>query len=248
MRRRVRTVAAGVDRFLAITERARLHLQTEGVADERITVLPVGIDMEHFSADGAPRSNGPLRVLSVARLERGKGVEDLVIAAGLLARRGIDVEVTLVGEGPLRGRLLEIATSMGVAERVHMPPPVDWEQLPAVYRAHDVFVLASAATANWREQFGFAMVEAMACGLPALAGASGSLPEVVGRDDALVMPHDPLSLADALAALAGDPERRRELGEHNRARAVERFDVRRVRERLGEVYAEVLAGRPASAS
>jgi glycosyltransferase involved in cell wall biosynthesis len=232
VRRRVRTVAAGVDRFVAITERARLHLQTEGVPDDRITLLPLGIDMEHFSPGPAPPSDGPLRVLSVARLERGKGVEDLVIAAGLLARKGIDVEVTLVGAGPLRGRLLEVAGAMGVAERVRLPPPVEWEALPDVYRAHHVFVLASAATVNWREQFGFAMVEAMACGLPALAGASGSLPEVVGRDDALVMPHDPLSLSDALAALAADPQRRQELGTYNRARALERFDVRRVRERL----------------
>jgi glycosyltransferase involved in cell wall biosynthesis len=241
--RRVERAAREVDRFLAVTERAALHLETAGVPEDRITVLPEGIDMDHFAPAPAaerPQAGGPLRVLSVARLERAKGVEDLVIAAGLLARRGVDVEVSLHGAGPLEGRLREVARAMGVADRVRVAGQVPWEELPAIYRAHDVFVLASAPTTNWREQFGFAVVEAMACGIPVLAGGSGSLPEVVGREDALVRPHDPLHLAERLAALAADEPARRELGRAMRERAVERFDLRDVRRRLGEIYADVL--------
>ena len=81
-----------VDHFQAITERARLHLRIAGVPDERITTLPLGIDMERFSPAEGPRREGPLRVLTVSRLEVAKGVEDLVIAVGLLAQRGVEVE------------------------------------------------------------------------------------------------------------------------------------------------------------
>ncbi len=237
--RRVRRAAAGVDMFLAITEHARLHLNTAGVEDDRIRVIPLGIDMTRFAPAPGPRREGPLRVLSVARLETAKGVEDLVVAAGLLARRGVDLELTLAGAGPLHGRLERIAADLGIAGRVTLGGTTPWEQLERVYQAHDVFVLASAPTRNWREQFGFAIVEAMACGLPVLAGGSGSLPEVVPGEDSLVRPHDPLDLADALERVAADPELRRRQGERNRAWALERYDQRKVREWLRDVYERV---------
>jgi 2-deoxystreptamine N-acetyl-D-glucosaminyltransferase/2-deoxystreptamine glucosyltransferase len=206
-------------------------------------VLPEGLDLEHFSPAPEPRqrpAGAPLRVISVSRLERAKGVEDLVIAAGLLARRGVPVEVTILGAGPLEAQLRGVAETMGVADRLDLGGHVPWAGLPDAYRAHDVFVLASAPTVNWREQFGYAVIEAMACGLPALVGASGSLPEVVGREDLLVRPHDPIHLADRLAALAADDEARAALGAAMRERAVERFDVRDIRRRLREIYGDVL--------
>jgi phosphatidylinositol alpha-1,6-mannosyltransferase len=236
---RAREVAAGVDRFVAITERARVHLLCADVPDERITVLPLGTDTELFRPAEGARPPGPLRVLSVARLEPAKGVEDVVIAAGLLAQRGRELEVTLVGSGPLQQRLGEIATAMGIADRTQIRA-VPWKQLPDVYRRHDVFVLASAATRLWREQFGFAAVEAMASGLPVRVGDSGSLPEVVGRPGSLIRPHDPLALADALERLAEDPGLRQAEGAENREWAVRRFDQRLIRERLRGLYERVL--------
>ena len=74
-----------------------------------------------------------------------------------------------------------------------------------------------------------------------LAGDSGSLPEVVGRPESLVRPHDPPALADALEALAADPALRAERGAFNRERVLERYDQRKVREQLRELYASVLA-------
>jgi glycosyltransferase involved in cell wall biosynthesis len=250
--RRAAEAARGVDLFLAITERARLHLQTAGVEDERITVLPLGIDTDRFAPPEEPArrgEDGPLRILCVSRLEVGKGVEDLAIACGLLARRGVAATVTFVGEGPSRGRIEHIAAQMGVADRITFTGGVAWDELQRVHHDHDVFVLASAPTRNWREQFGFAVVEAMAAGLPVVAGESGSLMEVVGhRPEALVAPHDPLTLADRLAALAGDPALRRELGAFNRARAVEHYDLRVIRAGLREAYERAVSAASASRS
>lgn len=234
-----REVASQVDMFVAITERARLHLRCADVPDERITVLPLGTDVERFHPAPVRRRPGPLRLLSVARLEPAKGVEDVVIAAGLLAQRGHDLEVSLVGAGPLEARLREVAASMGVQHRLQLLAR-PWTELPELYREHDIFVLASVATRWWREQFGFAVVEAMASGLPVLVGDSGSLPEVVGRPEALIRPHDPLSLADAIERL-GDPGVRRREGEISRERALEHFDQRKIRARLRAVYDRVLA-------
>jgi glycosyltransferase involved in cell wall biosynthesis len=104
-----------------------------------------------------------------------------------------------------------------------------------------VFVLASAPRATWREQFGFAVVEAMAAGLPVLAGNSGSLDEVIGDADALVKPHDPVALATGLEELAGHPELRRERGAANRARAEQLYDRRLAAQRMSELYERVLS-------
>lgn len=247
VRARVLRVARSIDHCVAITERARLHLELWGVPPERITVLPLGVDLEHFRPADTPLAGDPaLRVLCVARLVPAKGVEDLVVAAGLLRDRGVAVEVTFAGQGPLRARLKWIAARLGVAERVRFAGGVPWRETAGLYREHDVFVLASAPTRTWREQFGFAVIEAMASGLPVLVGESGSLPEVVGGPPSLVRPHDPVALADALEGLAIDPARRRELGAANRGRALERYDERRIRTQLGALYARVLAEPPAA--
>ncbi len=240
--RRVRRVAAGIDHCVAISDDARLHLELAGVPRERIDVLPMGVDVERFAPDGAQRRPGPLRVLSVARLVSEKGVEDLVVALRLLAGRGVEAELTLVGSGPLGARLEVLARELAV--RLRVLGTVPYEELPQLHRDSDVLVLASAPRATWREQFGFAVVEAMASGLPVLAGDSGSLDEVVGDPQQLVRPHDAEALAEALEALAGDPARRRAHGERNRSRACERYDRRRVAVRLGELYERVLAAPP----
>lgn len=239
--RRVRRNAAGVDHFVAITERAALHIETAGVPEERITVLPAGVDTTRFAPSERPREHkGPLRILTVSRLERGKGVEDLAVAVGLLARRGVDVDVTYVGEGPSRAAIERIGHDYGVSGRLHFAGGVPWERVHELHAAHDLFVLASAPTSNWREQYGYAVVEAMSSGLPVLVGDSGSLMEVAGRTDALVTPHDPLSLAARIEVLAMDAGLRDELARFNRDRVLERFDVVDVRGRLAALYARTL--------
>jgi glycosyltransferase involved in cell wall biosynthesis len=237
--RRVARVAARLDHAIAISEAARLHLELAGVPSERIDVLAMGVDVERFTPSPYGRRPGPLRVLSVARLVSEKGVEDAVVAMRLLADRGVEAELTLVGGGPLGGRLLRLAGELGVT--LHLRGSVPYEELPALHSESDVFVLDSAPRATWREQFGFAVVEAMASGLPVLAGDSGSLDEVVGDSEQLVRPHDPSVLAAALEALAARPDRRRRQGERNVAWARERYDRRRVGERLRALYERVLA-------
>lgn len=237
--RRVREVAAGLDHCVAISEDARLHLQLAGIPPERIDVLPMGVDVERFAPAPGERPPGPLRVLSVSRLVSEKGVDDLVIALRLLGDEGVEAELTVVGTGPLDGRVRRLARDLGV--RVTLLGSVPYERLPDLHRESDVLVLASAPRATWREQFGFAVVEAMSSGLPVLAGDSGSLDEIVGDVEQLVRPHDVEALAAALAAVSRDPDRRLGQGERNRRRALERYDRRRVAARLSELYERVMA-------
>jgi glycosyltransferase involved in cell wall biosynthesis len=241
---RSRAVADGLDACVAITDDARLHLELAGVPADRIEVMPMGIDLDRFVPRTAARRDGPLRVVSVCRLVAEKGVEDLVVAARLLADRGVAAEITFAGSGPLDGRLRSLASALGVADRVSLAGPLPYDRIPDLLNESDVFVLASAPRTGWREQFGFAIVEAMASGLPVLAGHSGSLDEVVGDPTALFTPHDPVELADRLERLAGDPALREAKGAASRARAEERYDRRIAARRLVDLYERVLS-RPA---
>lgn len=242
--RRVERVAAGLDRALAISERARLHLELHGVPADRIEVIPMGVDLERFAPRGAERRPGGLRVLSVSRLVAEKGVEDLVLAVHLLRERGHEVHATVVGDGPLRPRLSALVTRLRLGDRVTLTGPLAHDRLAVLHHEHDALVLASAPRDGWQEQFGFAVVEAMASGLPVVAGDSGSLDEVVGDRGQLVTPGQPEALAAALLALAGDPGRRARLGAANRRRAEERYDRRGVARRLQTFYAAALAEPP----
>ena len=163
--RRVAAAAREVDHFQAMTERAPNYLHTVGVPDERIAVLPLGIDMERFAPADGPRADqagAHAHGVSSGAGQGRRGPRDRGGAAG--GARGRD-ELTLMGDGPLKPRLEWIAGEMGIADRVKLPGGGPWSELHTVYRAHDVFVLASAATRIWREQFGFALIEAMGCGL-----------------------------------------------------------------------------------
>ena len=151
-----------------------------------------------------------------ARLEQGKGVEDLAIAAGLLAQRGVDVSVTFLGRGPMRPRLERdrggdghraTASSSPASCRGRSCPTSTAATTrscsPAARRATGASSSASRCSRRWR------------AGCRCSSGDSGSLPEVVGRPESLVRPHDPPALADALEALA------RRSGAAGRARRVQ---------------------------
>jgi glycosyltransferase involved in cell wall biosynthesis len=244
--RRAEAVAAGLDRCLAITDRARRHLLYAGVPDERIDVVPMGVDLERFRPVPRERATGEdeLRILAVNRLVPEKGVEDLVVALHLLAQQGVAARLTLAGAGPDGPHLEAMARTLGVADRIDLAGVVPYDELPALHAQADVFVLASGPRTTWMEQFGFAIVEAMACGLPVIAGDSGSLDEVVGDPEQLVVPHYPERLAAALAGLAADPARRARQGARNRAFAEERYDRRRIAGQLLSFYEAALDNAP----
>jgi glycosyltransferase involved in cell wall biosynthesis len=104
----------------------------------------------------------------------------------------------------------------------------------------DVFVLSSR-----HEGLSIALVEAMALGRPVVVTRVGGLPEVVddGQEGLLVPPGDPAALAAGIAALLGDGDLRRRMGEAARRRA-RGLDVRHAVRRTEELYAELVADRP----
>ena len=229
-----RRVLEAADLFLAASERAAEALLLEGAAPERIRVAPPGIDTARFSASGES-PEGPPMVLSPGRLVWEKGHQDVMRAFALLRKRGeapAGARVMIVGDGPERRRLSTYAGELGIADAVEIRAFVPYEQMPALYREAACMVLASLPVWTWEEQFGMVLVEAMACGVPVLAAASGAIPEVVGGGGQLFSPGDWAGLAGPLGDALGNP-RPHVVAEPER---VERFSASAAAARLADAY------------
>ena len=124
---------------------------------------------------------------------------------------------------------------VGIADRVEFVGPLESVELAAFYRDLDVLAVPSLDTRSWVEQFGRVAVEAMACGVPVVASASGALPDVVGGAGQLVPPGDAKALASTIVALADDPTAWAAARDAGLARAAECL-WERVAEQYREMY------------
>ncbi len=255
----VRAIKGGVidkaDHFVAVTRRAKAALMLEGVPEERIDVIPMGVDVNRFKPEAETREidrrelwfeENELVVLFLGRLVWEKGIYDLVHAAKMLlidsSVHELPVKFLIVGKGPeltgVRDRIIRI----GVSDRFRFVMEYGYHKIHKLYNLADIFVLPSISTRDWQEQFGMVLVEAMACGKPVLSTLSGSIPEVVGEAGVLVQPNDPLSLFGELKGLLLDRERRDNLGRKGRKRAVEEFNSEKAANKIAALFDRVLAG------
>ena len=207
--RQLPRVLATVDRFVAPSHYAAGQLARLGVPPERIDVLghylPAASFAERSCADGGQFA------LIAGRLAQEKGVEVAIAAS---ASAGAPLKIA--GDGPLEPQLREQIARTGAS--AELLGRVGDGALADLRRRAAIVLVPSLS----RESFGLAALEAMAAGVPVIAARSGALPEVVGSGHC-VPPADPGALADAIAALWRDPERRRAEGDALIARARERF-------------------------
>jgi glycosyltransferase involved in cell wall biosynthesis len=221
------------------------ELRRLGLATDRVSIVPCGVDTSVFTPDGpvAPRGERT-RLLVLGRLVERKGQDDAVRAL----RAVPDAELVVVGGPPTDRvdadpevrRLRAIAAEAGVADRLVFAGSVARADVPAWVRSADV-VLA----VPWYEPFGITPLEAMACGRPVVATAVGGLQDSVadGVTGDLVPPRDPERLGQVLAALLADDARRAEYGAAGVQRARDRYRWSRVVADTDTVYRQVLASR-----
>jgi len=211
--------------------------RAKGYRGPAVVIPQFGIDPDMYQPRAETRDPGRGFVVGyVGRLVPAKGVDIL-----LQALSGLDGvwQATVVGSGPEQPTLMKLARSLGIEDRVHFEGPISSIQMPHYYHQLDVLVLPSRTQANWKEQFGRVLVEAMACGVPVIGSDCGEIPHVIG-DAGLVFPEgDVTALRAHLASLMADPERRAELAHRGRERALTHYTQQQVALATYEVYRQL---------
>ncbi len=156
------------------------------------------------STDALPKFNLDKRdfILSVGRLEdKHKGFSILISALELLTKRGYDLDLAIVGEGPDREMLRMHSLKLGIKDRVHLLGSVSNSELTSLYEKCVLFVLPSVI-----EPFGLVLLEAMSFGKPIVATRVGGIPEVIenGENGLLVEP-TPKALASGIEMILSTP-------------------------------------------
>jgi glycosyltransferase involved in cell wall biosynthesis len=210
----VATASHWIAASTAIADEAAADL---GLARERITVIPNGVDAKHFSPDPAGSSGRrtawqqraacgdvPI-VLHVGSCEPRKNVEALVLAAAALRRGGQDCLVVQIG-GRFTPAQRALIARVKLEDRVLQEHGVSDEALAEAYRSADLLVLPSTY-----EGFGLPVLEAMAAGLPVLTSGASGLREAGGDAATVADPADSVDFAGAIGALLADSDRRSQM-------------------------------------
>jgi glycosyltransferase involved in cell wall biosynthesis len=213
----------------------------------KLVEMPNGVDAQAFSPgenhglrDSLRIPPGAVVAVFVATLDRAHHFKRLDVAIEAVARVA-DVHLVVAGGGELLDRFRAVAATAGVADRVHFLGAVPHAELPAVLRAADLFLL----TTEPPESFGIVVIEAMACGLPAIASDYPGVRAVVddGETGLVVARNDPAAVAAAVQQLATDREARARMGAAGRAKAEAEWSWPQLVDRMDAVYAEAIEAR-----
>ncbi|SFU87446.1 glycosyltransferase family 4 protein [Alicyclobacillus macrosporangiidus] len=197
--------------------------------------LPEGIRLATAAMDAERARRDRLRLLFVGRLVAGKGVQSLLKAVAILRRRGLPVQLDVVGRGSqaYTKHLRETARRLGVAKRVRWLGFREPSAMPQVYLAHDVVVVPSR-----QESFGLVALEAMAWGVPLVSTRSGGLADFVDPQVAEVIPRTTgLAVANAVQRIVRQPGAALSYVEEARRRA-EDYTWHRVAKRYAALFAK----------
>jgi phosphatidylinositol alpha-1,6-mannosyltransferase len=214
--------------YLGEYTRSQIARALSPAAAARMVQLTPGVDVDAFNpfVDGRPvRDLYGLRerpvVVCVSRFVERKGQDMLIRALPLVHRSVPEAAVLLVGDGPMRERLVRIASELGVAKDVVFAGAKPWAELPPFFAAGDVFCMPTRTRKAGFEVEGLGIVylEASATGLPVVAGDSGGAPDAVldGETGAIVDGTRPDPVAEAISQLLLDPARARQPGAAGRA-------------------------------
>jgi rhamnosyl/mannosyltransferase len=211
---------------------------------EKCAPVPLGIEPEHFdlSPQEAQRVEeirqewGPQPlILFVGKLRSYKGLPFLVAAM-----RHVQARCLILGDGPMRDRVVRLIQSLGLRDRVHLLGELSDREVVCHLHACDMLCLPSHQRS---EAFGLVQVEAMMCGKPVVStDVESGVPfvNVDGVTGCTVKHGDHRTLAGALAALAQDRSLRERLGQAARERAMAEFTAEKMCERVKYIYNSIL--------
>jgi L-malate glycosyltransferase len=233
-----RAVLRWCDRVVCNSHAAAYRLTEQGIAKHRVVVIHNGYPPETFmpAAPALPRQPTLLRIGMIARMNTAsKNHRMFLRVAARLSDRFRKLEFVLVGDGPLRPELEQLANTLGIARQCRFLG--DRKDIPAILASVDVSVLPSGS-----ESLSNVIIESMAAGIPVVASCVGGNPELINNSRGiLVAPGDEKSLAACLESLLDNSSLRAELGRNAKEFAKKHFTLAEMRKCHEDLYADLLA-------
>ncbi|MBM4446960.1 MAG: glycosyltransferase family 4 protein [Chloroflexi bacterium] len=201
---------------------------------DSLRIIYDGVDSSIFTQiPGISRLENRLLVINSGDTPL-KGLKYLLEAVAAL-RSERKIELVIIGKQLKNGYTQGLVDSLGIADCVTRLGQVTTDELVKHYSTATMVVVPSVY-----EGFGLPAAEAMCCSAPVISTTAGALPEIVGDAGILVPPADTRALAEAIAGLLDNPERRRQLGETGRRRVMDMFNWKNTAKHTVEVYEEAI--------
>ncbi|MGD1900039.1 MAG: hormogonium polysaccharide biosynthesis glycosyltransferase HpsO [Phormidesmis sp.] len=233
-------------------------LKDHGYSGPTIVMPQLGVDERLFTPAEQPElasqhgiSPDEFIIGFVGRFVPEKGLVTLFNALGKLQNAGLSRpwKLLLLGRGQLKETLQQLATELGIAERIIWIESVPHADVPRYINLMDTLILPSETTyqfktlsaVGWKEQFGHVIIEAMACGVPVIGSDSGEIPHVI-KDDGLVFPEgDAAALAEKISLLIEQPEQQQTLGKQGYQRAMKEYTNKALATQLLNFYSTLFS-------
>jgi glycosyltransferase involved in cell wall biosynthesis len=188
--------------------------EISSLSNKKAHLIPFGVNLTKFSKINRTHFD-TIRIGTIRTLEEKYGIEYLIRAFALIYDKNPNVHLDIIGDGPQREFLEQLANSLKVSERVqfhgYINQNIEFEKYIDLLQSFDIFTILSIIDS---ETFGVAAVEASACGIPIVATNVGGLPEVVDNEitGIIVPPKNAEQVAIALERLIVNKELRNEMG------------------------------------
>jgi glycosyltransferase involved in cell wall biosynthesis len=230
-------IALRSDRFVALNQAIVRELAAVGVPSDRIVRIPNGVETGRGNLKRTYLLHNPVRLIYVGRLHEQKGVDVLLRSFSELRRLrpGERLALRLVGDGPLRAKLVAIAQQLDILRDVEFVGARD--DVPELLDQSDIFVFPSRA-----EGISNALLEAMSEGLPIVASRVPGNEHVIDHEHngLLFTADDSTSLTSELKRLLDDARFREAIGGRAQLTVEERYGIRRVAQQYIQLYDELV--------
>lgn len=233
----------GVQQLIAVSRSLAAHMQSEGVAPDRITTIPNGVPCAGPLAERST-SHHHWTLGTIALFRPRKGLEVLLHAVAALQQQRVPVRLRAIGSfetNEYQRDIHQLVRRLGIADLI------DWvgftRDVPAELKKIDLFILPSL----FGEGLPMVVLESMAAGVPVIATNVEGVPEALraGIDGLLVEPGNNQALADAVRSVVERPALWQSLRRHAHQRHAEYFSDRRMAERVTDVYRGILDAQKA---
>jgi glycosyltransferase involved in cell wall biosynthesis len=224
---------------VVVISRIELEAARELAPEQRILLLPNGINCEPFRQRTPPDPKAPLRLLYIGRLVRTKGLFEILEALKLLRRCSVATRLAIAGSGPVEEALRQSAGALGVEDSVTFAGPASGKRKVQLFAEAEVLLLPSYHL----EGLPYALLEGMAAGLVPIVTHIGAIPDVVQQQvhGLFVPPCDPQALARAIQSLDADRALLERMSVASRERAATSYSVDRLASDFTALY-RVLVG------